>query len=293
MLVVVGLKVILGMFIVILFKWLVDCDLDMFVVDVQGQICGFGLCWYYCFFSEIYCVECCCIVMVMVEWYGEYFVVVMWQIDNEYGCYDMIESYFENVCQVFWCWLEMQYGKIVVLNIVWGMVFWSQEYRFFDEVDLLVGMVIEFNLLYVVDFQCFSFDQVCSFNDEQVEILWWLSFGCEIIYNFMGGFMVFDYYVVGVDIDVVIWDSYLLGFFDILFFFDVEKWCYLCQGYFDFQVFYYDFYCGCLCKWGVMEQQLGFVNWVFNNLVLLDGMVCLWSFEVFVYGVDLVSWFCW
>lgn len=116
-----------------------------------------------------------------------------------------------------------------------------------------------------------------------------------ISYNFMGWVMEFDYFQVGDDFDIIIWDSYLFGFLeDWVGVFDEYKCIFVCQGDLDFQVFYYDFYWfvgrGC---WWVMEQQFGLVNWVFYNLVLLFGMMCLWVWEVYVYGVEVVCYFCW
>ena len=42
-------------------------------------------------------------------------------------------------------WLQRRYGSVEALNDAWGTVFWSQEYRNFDEVDLPVATVTEAN----------------------------------------------------------------------------------------------------------------------------------------------------
>jgi len=288
-----GLKVILGTPTATPPKWLVDRDPDMFAVDAQGQTRGFGSRRHYCFSSETYRAECRRIVTAMAERYGEHPAVAMWQTDNEYGCHDTIESYSGNARQAFRHWLARRYGDISALNAAWGTVFWSQEYRSFDEVDPPVGTVTEPNPSHVVDFQRFSSDQVRSFNAEQVEILRRLSPGREITHNFMGGFTAFDHHAVGADIDVATWDSYPLGFLDISPFSDAEKRRYLRQGHPDFQAFHHDLYRGCSRKWGVMEQQPGPVNWAPNNPAPLDGMVRLWSLEALAHGADLVSWFRW
>lgn len=288
-----GLKVILGTPTATPPKWLVDRDPDMFAVDARGQIRGFGSRRHYCFSSETYRAECRRIVTAMAERYGDHPAVAMWQTDNEYGCHDTIESYSGNARQAFRRWLARRYGDITALNAAWGTVFWSQEYRSFDEVDPPVGTVTEPNPSHVVDFQRFSSDQVASFNAEQVEILRRLSPGREITHNFMGGFTAFDHHAVGADIDVATWDSYPLGFLDISPFSDAEKQRYLRQGHPDFQAFHHDLYRGCSRKWGVMEQQPGPVNWAPNNPAPLDGMVRLWSLEALAHGADLVSWFRW
>lgn len=288
-----GLKVILGTPTATPPKWLVGRDPDMFAVDARGQVRGFGSRRHYCFSSETYRAECRRIVTAMAERYGEHPAIAMWQTDNEYGCHDTIESYSRNARLAFRRWLEQKYGNVEALNVAWGAVFWSQEYRSFDEVDPPVGTVTEPNPSHVVDYKRFSSDQVASFNAEQVEILRRLSPGREITHNFMGGFTAFDHHVVGADIDVATWDSYPLGFLDISPFPESQKQRYLRQGHPDFQAFHHDLYRGCSRKWGVMEQQPGPVNWAPNNPAPLDGMVRLWSLEALAHGADLVSWFRW
>lgn len=38
---------------------------------------------------------------------------------------------------------------------------------------------------------------------------------------------------------------------------------------------------------------MGLVNWGLYNLVLYVGVVWFWMWEVFVYGVEFVLYFCW
>lgn len=289
-----GLEVVMCILIVILFKWFIDCYDDVLVVDVNGCECVFGLCCYYDFFLDLYYEELQCIVCLLGECYGQYLVVIVWQLDNEYGCYQIVVSYLFLVQCCFCQWLCQCYGSIDVFNIVWGIVFWSMEYCSFDEIDVFVGIVIEVYFLYCLDYCCFVLDEVVCYNCMQVEILCLFLLGWLMVYNFMQMFLEFDYYLVVVDFDVVIWDSYLLGVLEVMWY-DVDiKVCWLCIGYFDFVSFNYDLYCGMLVQlFWVMEQQFGLVNWVYWNLVLLLGMVCLWSWEVFFYGVGCVFYFCW
>lgn len=288
-----GLKLILGTPTATPPKWLVDRDPSMLAIDKHGQARGFGSRRHYCFSSQNYRQECQRIVTAMAERYGQHPAVAMWQTDNEFGCHDTIESYSEHARRAFRHWLRQCYGTIAALNTAWGNVFWSQEYRSFEEVDPPVGTVTEPNPSHVVDFQRFSSDQVASFNAEQVNILRRLSPGREITHNFMGAFTAFDHHKVGADLDLASWDSYPLGFLDMSPFPDDQKRRYLRQGHPDFQAFHHDIYRGCSPKWGVMEQQPGPVNWAPNNPAPLDGMVRLWSLEALAHGADLVSWFRW
>lgn len=288
-----GLKLILGTPTATPPKWLVDRDPSMLAVDANGDTRGFGSRRHYCFSSRSYREECRRIVTAIAERYGEHPAVVMWQTDNEYGCHDTVESYSENAHKAFQVWLKQRYGDVAKLNAAWGNVFWSMEYRSFEQVDPPVGTVTEPNPSHMVEYQRFCSDQVASFNAEQVEILRRLSPGREITHNFMGAFTAFDHHKVGADIDLATWDSYPLGFLDMSPFPLEMKHRYLRQGHPDFQAFHHDLYRGCSSKWGVMEQQPGPVNWAPNNPVPLDGMVRLWSLEAFAHGADLVSWFRW
>ena len=58
-----------------------------------------------------------------------------WQTDNELGCHQTVVSYSPAALVRFRAWLKARYGTIDALNRAWGTVFWSMEYRHFDEID--------------------------------------------------------------------------------------------------------------------------------------------------------------
>jgi beta-galactosidase len=271
----------------------VDQNPDMLACDEHGNPRRFGSRRHYCFSNQAYRAECRRIVAEMAQRYGEHPGVVMWQTDNEYGCHDTVESYSKSAEQAFRVWLEDRYLNIETLNEAWGTVFWSQDYRSFDEVDLPGATVTEANPSHRLDFQRFSSDQVVSFNREQVDLIRRYSPGREITHNFMGAFTAFDHHKVGADLDVATWDSYPLGFLDQSPLPEDLKQRWLRQGHPDFQAFHHDLYRGCSPKWGVMEQQPGPVNWAPNNPAPLPGMVRLWNLEAIAHGADLLSWFRW
>lgn len=275
-------------------KWVVDTMPDMIAVDAGGNPRKFGSRRHYCFSHLGYRDESVRITTAIAERYGDHPAIVAWQTDNEYGCHDTAVSYSEAAKVAFRLWLANRYGSITALNSAWGNVFWSQEYRAFDEVELPNLTVTEPNPAHVLAFRRFSSDQVASFNRAQADVLRTLSPGRDVIHNFMGFFTQFDHHDVGADIDVASWDSYPLGFLEQFWFSEAEKLRYAHQGHPDIAAFHHDLYRGCSNgRWAVMEQQPGPVNWARHNPAPLPGMVRLWTIEAMAHGAEFVSYFRW
>jgi beta-galactosidase len=231
----------------------------------------------------------------MAERFGQHPAVAAWQTDNEYGCHNTILSYAEADLVAFRIWLTEKYGTVEVLNKAWGNVFWSMDYRSFDEIELPNLTVTEANPSHRLDFQRCCSDQVVAFNKLQVDILREHSAGRDLVHNYMGFFTAFDHHKVGQDLDVASWDTYPLGFLDQeAIYTSEEKHQYLRVGHPDFGAFHHDLYRGCgKGRLWIMEQQPGPVNWAPHNPTPADGAVRLWTWEAFSHGAELVSYFRW
>ncbi|MBV7258104.1 beta-galactosidase [Erythrobacter crassostreae] len=290
-----GLQVILGTPTATPPKWLVDQMADMVAIDDQGRPRGFGSRRHYCFSHTGYRAECRRIVTAMAERYGQHSAVTAWQTDNEYGCHDTILSFSDASASRFREWLGARYGTPDALNLAWGNVFWSMEYRSFAEVDPPHLTVTEANPAHWLDYRRFASDEVASFNREQTEILRAHSPHRDITHNFMGFFTEFDHYDTARDLDVATWDSYPLGFLEQFWFGEDDKRDYLRQGHPDIAAFHHDLYRGVTGtgRWAVMEQQPGPVNWARYNPAPLPGMVALWSLEAMAHGAEFTSYFRW
>lgn len=289
-----GLGIILGTPTATPPKWLVDSLPDMLAVDAQGRERRFGSRRHYCFSHPGYRAECARIVTALAERYGQHPGIVAWQTDNEYGCHDTVVSYSAAAAQGFRQWLAARYADIGALNAAWGNVFWSQEYRTFDEIDPPHLTVTEPNPAHVLDYRRFASDAVVTFNRLQVDILRSASPGRDIGHNYMGFFTEFDHHAVSRDLDVATWDSYPIGFLEQFWFRRDDKLRYARQGHPDIAAFHHDLYRGCAHgRWWVMEQQPGPVNWAAHNPAPLPGMVRLWTLEAAAHGAELVSYFRW
>ncbi|TDG11098.1 beta-galactosidase [Paraburkholderia guartelaensis] len=275
-------------------KWLIDQHPDILPVGADGRVRGFGSRRHYDFSSPAYYEASRRICEAVAARYGQHPAVAYWQTDNEYGCHQTVVSYSPAAVQRFREWLKARYGSIDALNTAWGTVFWSMEYRSFDEIEAPVGTVTEAHPSHRLDYQRFASDEVQRYNRMQVDILRAHSPGRPIAHNFMQLFMEFDHYKVAADLDVATWDSYPLGALDQQWFAPDVKARYLRTGHPDFASFNHDVYRGMskLPFW-VMEQQPGPVNWAHWNPAPLPGMVRLWSWEAFAHGAGCVSYFRW
>lgn len=286
-----GLKVVLGTPTAAPPKWLVDRHPEILPVDENGRRRNFGSRRHYCFSNPIYREECRRIVKAMAERYGKHPAVVGWQTDNEYGCHNTARCYCPRCRKAFQEWLKARYGTIESLNKAWGTVFWSQEYRSFEEIELPNLTVAGPNPSHLLDYYRFASDQVKEFNRIQVEILKELSPGRFVTHNFMGGFMDFDHFALAEDLDLASWDSYPLGHTE---WFLGKAGKYARTGHPDLAGFNHDLYRGIgHGRFWVMEQQAGPVNWAPRNLSPAPGMVRLWTWEALAHGAEVVSYFRW
>ncbi|WP_193178561.1 beta-galactosidase [Oricola nitratireducens] len=296
-----GLGIVLGTPTATPPKWLVDSMPDMIALDRNGNPRGFGSRRHYCFSHRGYRRECARIVTDLAKRYGRHPALAAWQTDNEYGCHDTVESYSRAALEGFRDWLSQKYQSPDALNRAWGNVFWSMEYRSFEEIGLPNLTVTEANPSHVMDFQRYSSDQVVAFNRLQTDIIRAHSHGVPIAHNFMGRFTGFDHFAVSRDLDIASWDSYPIGFLDRDTSDEENKRHYLGVGDPDNQALHHDLYrtCGQVRngesegRWWVMEQQPGPVNWAPWNPAPFPGAVRLWAWEAFAAGAEVVSYFRW
>jgi len=198
-----GIQVVMGTPTATPPRWLADAaekeGESIYQVDYQGRVRGFGTRRHYCHNSPRYRRESRRIVEAQADRFGEHEALVAWQIDNEFGCHDTAVCYCRNCREAFAKWLERKYGSIREVNQAWGTVFWSQEYRSFDEVVVPAFTAVEqpgrfiHNPGLLLDYQRFSSDSVVSYQHEQATIIRAHS-RAPITHNFMGHFADIDYY---------------------------------------------------------------------------------------------------
>jgi beta-galactosidase len=289
-----GLKVVLGTPTATPPRWMLTKHPDMLAVDAEGRQRGFGSRRHYCFSHQGYRAESRRITELLARRYGSNPHIAAWQTDNEYGCHDTTISYSNAARAAFRDWLGQRYQSVDALNRAWGNVFWSMDYRSFDEIDLPNLTVTEPSPAHAMAFRRFASDMVRDFNVEQVRIIRRFS-DAPIAHNYMGRVTDFDHFDVGNDLDIASWDSYPLGFLEDRVGDDAaHQRAYARQGDPDFQAFHHDLYRAVgRGRWWVMEQQPGPVNWAPVNPAPLPGMCKLWALEAFAHGAETVCFFRW
>lgn len=293
-----GLKVVIGTPTATPPKWLVDRDPAMLPVDPEsGRVRGFGSRRHYDFSSERYAREALRISEALAERYGRHAAVAGWQTDNELCCHDTALSASPAVRDGFRLWCRRRYGTVDALNTAWGNVFWSMEYRDFEEIELPVGAVTETNPAHRLAWRRYASDAVVGFHDAMVAVLRRHSPDRFVTHNFIPMDETgIDNHALAAPLDFASYDNYPLGRTDLLMAdapADVFR-PYMRTGHPDFGAVFFD-RTRCLTNNGfwVMEQQPGPVNWAGHNPRPLPGMVRLWTWEAFAHGADVVSYFRW
>lgn len=186
------LKVVLGTPTATPPKWLVDKYPDVLPVAKDGTIRHFGSRRHYSFSSPSYLNQTVRFVTAMATRYGAHPAVAGWQLDNELGCHDTVQSFDDNAKLAFRTWLAQRYNTVDRLNAAWGNIFWSMDYGNFDEVDLPNLTVTEANPAQWLDWYRFSSDQLVAYAKVQADIIRRLSPTRFVTHNFMGFFFEFD-----------------------------------------------------------------------------------------------------
>ncbi len=281
-------------------KWLIDAHPDILPVDpLTGHVRGFGSRRHYDFSSEVYLREALRISAVLAQRYGQHPGVIGWQTDNELCCHDTVLSISAAALQAFRAWCFERYGTIEQLNAAWGNVFWSMEYRSFDEIEVPFGAVTETNPAHRMAYQRFSSDQVVHWHRALVAVLReHIAPHHFVTHNFIPmqetGVNNFE---LAAPLDFASYDNYPLGRADLALAAmpGDEFKQYMRTGHPDFQAFVFD-QTRCLTparRFWIMEQQPGPVNWAPHNARPATGMVRLWTWEAIAHGADCVSYFRW
>ena len=275
-----GIRIILGTPTASAPPWLMGKDETLFLVREDGVRLPYGHRREYCPSHPLYHDHTKVIVTAMAERYQDHPSVVGWQVDNEFGdrCYcDICKERFQK-------WLRDKYGTLDALNEAWGTVFWSHVYSDWSQVPVPLSTAPSHNPGLALDFKRFASDVYVNYQKLQLDILRETCPEHFITHNFMGfGFDQLNYFDLAKDLDLVTWDNYPRGFWDVREGVNESNLALshaTMRGLKD-QPFW------------LMEQQSGPGGWDILSVTPRPGELRLWAYQGVAHGADGMIFFRW
>lgn len=211
--------------------------------------------------------------------YGQHPALVMWHINNEYGCH-VPQCYCDGSAAAFRSWLRARYHDIEALNAAWGTAFWSQRYSEFDEVLPPRSTPSWANPTQQLDWYRFSSAELLACFISERDAIREVTPGIPITTNFMGTFKPVNYFEWAPHEDLVSNDHYLLGA-------DRSPHVQLAMSADLVRA------AGRGAPWILMEHSTSAVNWQPRNLAKQPGQLARNSLQHVARGADAVCFFQW
>lgn len=272
-----GMKIVLGTPTASPPPWIMSEHPEVFLTRQSGQRVTYGNRRNYSPSSDVYRQYSRRIVTKMAEHYKNHPAIIGWQIDNEFGDRDYNAAAFQ-------AWLKERFGSLEIINERWGTMFWSHVYTDWAEipVPLTTGDVPNPGL--ALDFCRFCSETYVDYQQMQIDILRAHCPGHFITHNLMGfGYDQIDYFELAKELDLVTWDNYPRGFWDISAEVDPSR-----------MALSHDTMRGLKGKnFWVMEQQAGPGGWDIVSVTPKPGELRLWAYQAIARGADGIVFFRW
>lgn len=193
-------------------KWIMDRYPDVHQFHANGRRREFGGRRHYCVNSPSYRMLSVRIAEAIGNHYRGNPHVIGYQIDNELMAEDPY-CYCPTCVKKFQKWLRKKFGNVEELNRRWGLDFWSQRYRSFDEV-VLPRINAHQSPSSALDLQRFFSECFVEYAALQAEVLRRTSPGKTITHNVCScGFLYrMDLNRLGKELDIVSVDNYPVSF---------------------------------------------------------------------------------
>ena len=253
---------------------------EILPVTAEGTTLGPGSRQHYAPSSPVYRRLAAELVTAIAERYAHHPAVVMWHINNEYGCH-LVADYSDAAAVAFREWLRARYGSVTALNAAWGTSFWSQMYSDFEQVLPPRAAPYHHNPAHRLDFHRFTSDSMLELYLMEKEIIRAAGALQPITTNFMGQSPTVDYWKWAPHLDVISDDCYPDPN-------DPESFRTVGGFHRDLMR---SFAGG--PGWLLMEQASGALNWRPANAPKAPGQMTALSMQAVARGADGVLFFQW
>ncbi|MEC5197847.1 beta-galactosidase [Arthrobacter sp. PL16] len=252
---------------------------EMLAADESGATYWHGSRQHYAPSSPVYRRLAAGLVSRLAERYAQHPAVVLWHVNNEYGCHLNVD-YSDAARDAFRNWLKKRYGSVEALNEAWGTMFWSQRYGSFIEVFPPRRAPYSHNPGQLLDYRRFTSDMLLECYLMERDIIRAAGATQPITTNFMGAFKPVNYAQWAPELDVISDDLYPdpndpEGFREGAFHGDLMRS--LKPG----------------TPWLLMEQASSAVNWRPSNAPKAPGQLAAQSMQAVARGADGVLFFQW
>ncbi|MFV0632627.1 beta-galactosidase [Demequina sp.] len=187
--------------------WVHERYPEVLPVTADGVTLGPGSRQHYAPSSPVYRRLASELVTAIAHRYAQHPGVVMWHINNEYGCH-LHADYSDTARDAFRAWLEKRYGDVETLNDAWGTAFWSQRYTSFSQVLPPRAAPYSHNPGQLLDFHRFTSDMLLECYLMEKEIIRAAGATQPVTTNFMGPFKPANYAQWAPHLDVITDDCY-------------------------------------------------------------------------------------
>ena len=180
--------------------------------------------------------------------------------------------------------MREKYETLDVLNEAWGTIFWSHVYTDWSQIPVPLSTAPSHNPGLALDFKRFASDVYVKYQRLQLGILRERCPEHFVTHNFMGfGYNQLNYFDLAKDLDLVTWDNYPRGFWDLkeeVNASDLALGHATMRGLKD-QNFW------------LMEQQSGPGGWDIVSVTPRPGELRLWAYQAIAHGADGMIFFRW
>ncbi len=259
--------------------WMTELHSDSLPESANGEKLWHGSRRHYCPHNPDYLKYSLRIAEKLAERYKDHPALVMWHVDNEYGCH-ISECYCDTSAAAFRIWLEERYHTIEGLNHAWGTAFWGQIYTDWQQIQPPRKAPAHINPTQQLDWARFSSDSWLDCFNAQKAVLKRITPDIPVTTNFMGFHKGVDYFKFARYEDVVANDNYP-DTWQSDWMLQAAMVCDLIRSVGDGN------------PWLLMEQSSSQVNWRPINTVKRPGIMRLGSLQAVARGADGILFFQW